>query len=213
MKGNRKRRGMLAVLLTALCGLLCSCTRAANPLVQAEATPLPGVEQRLHAATAAEDKPALAVTAATAAKWGGRDLAALVAHCSKLTVGAVRGSRPPAAVGACTLPPAREFPDDTALFAALRTGRVTAGWVSTADPRVPAELVLLADQKPTLIPSENVVPLYRRNVLGEQQVLALNGIAGELDTATLTDMIGQVDKGADPAAVAGAWLAQHPLDH
>lgn len=58
MKGNRKRRGMLAVLLAALCGLLCSCTRAANPLVQAEATPLPGVEQRLHAATAAEDNAA-----------------------------------------------------------------------------------------------------------------------------------------------------------
>lgn len=58
MKGNRKRRGMLAFLLAALCGLLCSCTRAANPLVQAEATPLPGVEQRLHAATAAEDNAA-----------------------------------------------------------------------------------------------------------------------------------------------------------
>ena len=49
---------MLAVHLAALCGLLCSCTRAANPLVQAEATPLPGVEQRLHAATAAEDNAA-----------------------------------------------------------------------------------------------------------------------------------------------------------
>ena len=58
MKGNRKRRGMLAGLLAALCGLLCSCTRAANPLVQAEATPLPGVEQRLHAAAAAEDNAA-----------------------------------------------------------------------------------------------------------------------------------------------------------
>ena len=50
-----KRRLLLAVLLAALGGLLCSCTRAANPLVQAEATPLPGVEQTLHAASAAED--------------------------------------------------------------------------------------------------------------------------------------------------------------
>ena len=58
MKENRKRRGMLAGLLAALCVLLCSCTRAANPLVQAEATPLPGVEQRLHAAAAAEDNAA-----------------------------------------------------------------------------------------------------------------------------------------------------------
>ena len=162
-------------------------------------------------ATAAEDKPALAVTAATAAEWGGRDLATLVAHCPGLTVGAVRDSRRLATVGACTLPLTREFADDTALFAALRTGQITAGWVTTADPRVPAELVLLADEEPTLIPSENVVPLYRRNELTAQQVLALNQVAGVLDTAALKQLGRDIAGGADPRTVAEAWLQENPL--
>ncbi|MDH6244549.1 glycine betaine ABC transporter substrate-binding protein [Mycobacterium sp. OTB74] len=160
----------------------------------------------------AQDKPAVAVTAATADRWGGRDVAALPAHCIGLTVGVVAGARHPARVGDCGLPAAREFPDVATLFAALRTGEVTLAWTSTAAPEVPKDLVVLTD-KTALIRAENIVPLYRRNELTEQQVLALNGIAGELDTATLTDMLDQVNRGADPAVVAGAWLAQHPLDH
>jgi glycine betaine/choline ABC-type transport system substrate-binding protein len=57
------------------------------------------------------------------------------------------------------------------------------------------------------------VPLYRRNELNERQVLALNEIAGELDTGSLADMLGKVAAGADPGAVADEWLAAHPLGH
>ncbi|MHA7662475.1 glycine betaine ABC transporter substrate-binding protein [Mycolicibacterium sp. HS_4_1] len=160
----------------------------------------------------AQDKPAVAVTEATAATWGARDAAALPNHCRDLSVGVVVRAAHPKRVGDCVLPVAREFPDTASLFAALKAGAVTLAWTSTAAPAAPAGVTVLTDRT-ALIRAENVVPLYRRNVLAEQQVLALNGIAGELDTATLTDMIGQVDKGADPAAVAGAWLAQHPLDH
>jgi glycine betaine/choline ABC-type transport system substrate-binding protein len=56
-----------------------------------------------------------------------------------------------------------------------------------------------------------VVPLYRRNALSDRQLLAINEIAGVLDTATLVDMRRQVAGGADPQAVAGGWLAEHPL--
>ena len=63
------------------------------------------------------------------------------------------------------------------------------------------------------IRAENVVPLYRRNELNERQVLALNEIAGELDTGSLADMLGKVASGADPGAVADDWLAAHPLGH
>ena len=162
-------------------------------------------------ATAAEDKPALAVSAKTATGWGGRTLAALVAHCPGLTVGAVKGSRPPAAVGDCALPAPREFPDDATLFDAVRAGRITAAWTMTADPQVPAELVVLADAKPALIPSENVVPLYRRNELTQQQVLALNQVAGVLDTAAIKRMRKDMADGADPRTVAEAWLQENPL--
>jgi glycine betaine/choline ABC-type transport system substrate-binding protein len=165
--------------------------------------------------TAAEDKPVLLVTQATAKAWGGRDLSielsALPKHCDGLATGAVAGFKAPPAVGACKLPVPREFPDEATLFAALRGGQLTAAWTTTADPGIPGDLVALADGKPGLIRAENVVPLYRRNALNDRQLLAINEVAGVLDTAALADMRRRVAGGADPQAVAGAWLAEHPL--
>lgn len=160
----------------------------------------------------AQDKAAAVVTLATATDWNGRDISALPSHCNGVRVGVVAATTAPSRVGDCTLPPAREYRDTASLFDALKQGAVTLAWTSTAAPAPPSGLVVLTD-KTSLVRAENVVPLYRRNMLSEQQVLALNGIAGELDTATLTDLVKQVDDGADPAAVAGAWIAQHPLDH
>ncbi|MDT5259348.1 MAG: hypothetical protein QOD10_4428 [Mycobacterium sp.] len=166
-------------------------------------------------ATAAEDKPVLLVAQATAKAWGGQDLSAdlsaLPKHCDGLVVGAVAGFAAPSAVGSCRLPAAREFPDAATVFAAVRAGQVTAGWTTTADPGIPADLVALADGKPALIQAENAVPLYRRNELSDRQLLAINEVAGVLDTAALAEMRRQVAGGADPQAVAGGWLAEHPL--
>jgi glycine betaine/choline ABC-type transport system substrate-binding protein len=162
-------------------------------------------------ATAAEDKPALAVTKSTAVRWGSTQLRAVPRNCDGLVVGGVAGVRTPSAVGACRLPAVREFRDDTALFAALRSGRIAAAWTSTADPGAPDDVVLLTDTKSALVRAENVVPLYRRNELTESQLLAINEVAGVLDTVALLDMRRQVAGGADPQAVADAWLSEHPL--
>ena len=164
-------------------------------------------------ATSTEDKPALVVTDATATAWGSRDLTALVSHCSGLRVGAVpqAGVPVPSAVGSCTLPPVREFPDQHTMFEALRAGDITAGWTGTADTGIPSALVVLADRKPALVMAENVVPLYRRNELDQQQVRAINELAGVLDTASLVDMRQHVAEGRDPRSVADEWLSAHPL--
>ena len=161
--------------------------------------------------TAAEDKPAAAVTERTATAWGDSDLTALVSHCDAVLAGTVRGDNPPGQVGRCRLPVAREFPNDAALFDALRAGQINVAWTTTADPSVPAEVVVLADRKPVLIQAENAVPLYRRNALTARQVLAVNEVAGVLDTAALKQMRGQVADGTDPGTVAEAWLADNPL--
>jgi glycine betaine/choline ABC-type transport system substrate-binding protein len=165
--------------------------------------------------TAAEDKPLLLVTQSTAKAWGGQDLSAdlslLPKHCDGLVVGTVSGRRAPSAIDSCRLPILREFPDEATIFAAVRAGQLTAGWTTTADPGIPADLAPLADGKPALIQAENVVPLYRRNALADRQLLAINEVAGVLDTAVLAEMRRQVAGGADPQAVAGGWLAEHPL--
>jgi len=73
------------------------------------------------------------------------------------------------------------------------------------------DLVVLTDGKQALVQAENVVPLYRRNELTDRQLLAVNEVAGVLDTAALVEMRRQVTAGADPQAVADGWLGEHPL--
>ena len=188
-----------------------SAARSSEQVYRAMIGALPEGVAAADYAVAAEDKPALAVSAATAARWSSRDLTALVRNCAGLTVGTVAGVPTPAAVGECTLPPLRQFPDTATLFAALRDGSVSAVWTTTADIAVPEGVVVLVDRKPTLVPAENVVALYRRNELGKMQLRAVNELAGVLDTASLIDMVRQVKSGADPQWVAEAWLAANPL--
>lgn len=160
----------------------------------------------------AQDKPAVAVTEATATAWDGKDLSALRRNCAKVVPGALAGAAVPQVVGTCHLPKPVEFADRASLFAALRAGKINAAWTSTADPANPAEVVLLADRT-AMIRAENVVPLYRRNALAERQILAINEVAGVLDTGSLADMFRQVAEGADPRAVADAFLQANPLGH
>jgi len=160
--------------------------------------------------TSAEDKPAIAVTERTADAWGGRDVTAAVRSCAKVMAGALAGTAPPSKVGSCAMPKPREFPDNSTLFAAVRAGQINAAWTTTATPNIPSELVVLSD-KTALIRAENIVPLYRRNELNEQQVLGLNEVAAVLDTGSLADMRRQVAEGKEPGLVADAWLDAHPL--
>jgi glycine betaine/choline ABC-type transport system substrate-binding protein len=162
-------------------------------------------------ATAAEDTPAVAVAKTTADAWGGRDLTAVVRHCSELTTGTVAGAQPPAQVGGCRLPTPRVFATDAELFDALGAGQINAAWTTTADPDTSDDVVVLTDSQPPMVQAENVVPLYRRNELSELEILALNEIAGELDTSALADMRRQVAQGTDPRQVADGWLSAHPL--
>jgi glycine betaine/choline ABC-type transport system substrate-binding protein len=160
--------------------------------------------------TSAEDKPALAVTEQTADKWGDRDVTAAVRNCAKIVAGGLTGTAWPSKVGQCAMPRPREFPDNATLFAALRMGQINAAWTTETTPNIPPELVVLSD-KTALVRAENLVPLYRRNELNEQQVLALNEVAGVLDSGSLVDMRRQVADGKEPGLVADAWLDAHPL--
>jgi glycine betaine/choline ABC-type transport system substrate-binding protein len=160
--------------------------------------------------TSADDKPALVVTERTANTWGGRDVTAVVRNCAKVIPGALAAAHTPSKLGPCSLPKAREFRDSATLLAALRAGQISAAWTTAATPNIPSELVVLSD-KTALIRAQNIVPLYRRNELNEQQVLALNEVAGVLDTGSLADMLRQVAEGREPGLVADAWLDAHPL--
>ncbi len=188
-----------------------SAARSARQVYRAMVGALPEGIAAGDYAPAAEDKPALAVTGATAAAWDSRDLSALVRNCSRVSVGAPTGSSTPDTVGECTLGSAREFGTAAMLFDALRAGVITAAWTTTAATGVPDGVVILVDRKPALIPAQNVVALYRRNELDNIQLRAINEIAGVLDTASLVQMLAQVEQGVDARMVAEQWLTANPL--
>lgn len=186
-----------------------STARAATQVYREMVSALPEGVAAGDYTTSAEDKPALAVSDTTAHKWDGRDVTAAVRNCDELTAVAVVDAPRPSRIGTCK-PEVAEVPDNAAVFEAVRAGRFRAAWTTTAAPGIPPELLMLSDRT-SLIRAENLVPLYRRNELNESQVLALNEVAGVLDTAALAQMRAEVADGADPGHVAGAFLAEHPL--
>lgn len=163
-------------------------------------------------AEGASDKPAVAVTGRTASDWQAGDVTALVARCDSLKPGAVQGVRVPKSFGTCTPPAAEEFQDAEVLWAALRSGEVDIAWTSAAAPDFPEDLRMLADRT-ALIRAENVVPVFRRNSLNQDQLRSVNELAGVLDTDALAQMRAEVAAGAEPGAVANTWLDAHPLGH
>jgi osmoprotectant transport system substrate-binding protein len=191
--------------------------RAAEPVYRAMIAALPEGLAAGDYAQSAMDKPTVLVTAATARSWGRRDAGGLEQHCAGLRVGRIAGPEfqgvdVPTRVATCRLGAPVDYPDIGALLAALRTGRIDAAWITSVTVPSDDDLVALADRT-AAIRAQNVVPVYRRNELSEGQVLALNQVAGELDTAALAAMIAQVRDGANPAVVADEWLAVHPLGH
>lgn len=158
------------------------------------------------------DKPVVAVTAPTAAKWEAGDVTALIARCDSLKPGAVEGAQLPESFGTCTPPASEEFPDAEVLWAALRSGQIDIAWTSAAAPDFPEDLTMLSDRT-ALIRAENVVPVFRRNTLSQTQLRSVNELAGVLDTDALAQMRAEVAGGAEPGAVASAWLDAHPLGH
>ena len=163
-------------------------------------------------AEGASDKPTVAVTAGTAQDWQAGDVTALIERCAALKPGVAEGARVPRSIGTCTPRPAREFADADALWAALRGGKIDIAWTSAAAPDVPEDLTVLSDRT-ALIRAENVVPVYRRNTLSQMQLRSVNELAGVLDADALAQMRAAVAAGAEPGAIATAWLDANPLGH
>ncbi|TQC48567.1 ABC transporter substrate-binding protein [Rhodococcus sp. WS4] len=165
---------------------------------------------------AAEDRSALAVTSQANGQLNLATLDDLVPVCARSTAALApdfeAGALPD--LSGCTFAQTRTVADDAAAVGALAVpespdGAVEVAGVTTASPEVAdADLVLLADDE-HVFTAQNVVPLFRIGTLDEAQLKALSVVAGELTTADLADMIGQVRGGAGSADVARVWLDAH----
>ena len=103
------------------------------------------------------------------------------------------------------------YPDPQFAVDGLNSGAVDALAIRTASfGPLAKDLTTLPDDD-HVYPAQNVVPLYVDGVLDESALRSFSVVAGELTTADLADMIGEVRNGVPSGEVAGRWLGERNL--
>ena len=166
----------------------------------------------------AEDAPVYAVTRNTSETYGLRTMSDLDGRCGEFTLGSrlemLEDTDLSAAVGRtynC------EFvnrvplgPAPRAEFEALRAGRIGVGLVRSADPVLHPEDMVVLDDDDTAITAQNIVPVFRKGSLSEDQLSLVNRVSGELTTDDVRDLLLGIEFGtASPVALANYWLDEH----
>ncbi|MEV7817410.1 ABC transporter substrate-binding protein [Streptomyces flaveolus] len=102
-------------------------------------------------------------------------------------------------------------PTGTITQTALRNGTVDAADIFSTDPAISRYGFVSLNDPHNLFAAQNVVPLFKRDVLSQPMADACDAVSAKLTTAVLGELDAQIANGADPADVAHKWLATHRL--
>ncbi|MGV8874503.1 MAG: glycine betaine ABC transporter substrate-binding protein [Rhodococcus sp. (in: high G+C Gram-positive bacteria)] len=103
------------------------------------------------------------------------------------------------------------YPDAQTAVDDVNAGAVDAVAIRTASFGPLAKDLSTLPDDDHVFPAQNVVPLYRNGVLSESALRSFSVVAGELTTADLADMVGEVRSGVPSGDVAGRWLGERNL--
>ena len=103
------------------------------------------------------------------------------------------------------------YVDADAATAALESGEIGALVFRTASLGPAAANLMTLEDEQSAFSAENVVPLMRTGTLNDAATATLSVVAGELTTADLADMIGEVRSGGESGDVAARWLGERNL--
>ena len=168
--------------------------------------------------SAAQDKNSMVVTKDTAAKFSLKSIADLAAHQADITVAAPPEfqTRQQGLVGLKSeygFTPANFLPlKGAAIVNALTNGQAQAANIFSTDPSISSNGFVTLEDPKLLFGSDNVVPLIRKDKVNDTITAALNAVSAKIDTATLTDLVKQVDVDKkDASAVAKDFLSKNGL--
>jgi osmoprotectant transport system substrate-binding protein len=168
---------------------------------------------------AAEDADTITVTKQTAARYHLHSIADLKAVADKLRLGAPAPFQTvPYGVPGLKSVYGVQFSQFVPLAAsgsitqsALKNGTVDAADIFTTDPSIERNgFVVLQDPK-NLFAAQNIVPLFRKDVLTQPMADAANAVAAKLTTADLRDLVSRVANGMTSETVAKQWVTDHNL--
>jgi osmoprotectant transport system substrate-binding protein len=166
----------------------------------------------------AQDKNSIVVTKDTQSKYSLKSIADLTAHQADITVAAPPEfqTRQQGLVGLKSeygFTPANFLPlKGAAVVNALTNGQAQAANIFSTDPSISANGFVTLEDPKLLFGSDNVVPLMRKDKVSDTITAALNAVSAKIDTATLTDLVKQVDVDKkDASAVAKDFLSKNGL--
>lgn len=170
-------------------------------------------------AAPAEDKDAMVVTAATAAKYNLKSIEDLAKVCSQLTIGgppefATRSYGLPGLKSKYDCVPSKFTPISDGggplTVKALLNNDVQVADIFTTSPAIKANnLVVLTDPKNNIL-AQQVLPLIKSSAVNDTAKSALNKVSALLTTDDLIALNTQVsgDSKTDPAVAAASWLKE-----
>lgn len=166
----------------------------------------------------AEDAPVYVVTRHTSESQGLRTMSDLAGRCGGFTLGAreeaLADRELASAVGAtydCGFGRRVAMgPNPRAVFDALRAGEIGVGLVQSADPVLHPEDIVPLDDDEDAILAQNLVPVFRKGSLSEDQLALVNRISGELTSDDIRELLLGIEFGsATPVSLANFWLDEH----
>jgi osmoprotectant transport system substrate-binding protein len=102
-------------------------------------------------------------------------------------------------------------PTGTITQTALRNGTVDAADIFSTDPAIARYGFVSLKDPHHLFAAQNIVPLFKQDVLTQPMADACNAVSARLTTAALGELDAQVAAGSDPETVAHTWLVAHGL--
>jgi osmoprotectant transport system substrate-binding protein len=164
--------------------------------------------------SSAEDKDAVVVTQATAAKYHLKSIADLKPVAQNLTFGGPPEfkTRPDGIPGlkkhyGVTFGSYKTLDVGGPLtVAALKNGQVDAADLFTTDPSIPENHFVVLDDPQNNFAAQNVLPLINKSKASSKVTTTLDAVSAKLDTQTLTNLLKKVYAEQDPATVAKSWL-------
>jgi osmoprotectant transport system substrate-binding protein len=168
--------------------------------------------------SSAEDKNSMVVTKETATSLSLKSIADLAAKQDQITVAAPPEfqTRDQGLVGLKAqygFTPKNFLPlKGAAIVNALTNKQAQAANIFSTDPSISSNGFVTLDDPKLLFGSDNVVPLLRKDKVNDTITAALNAVSAKIDTATLTDLVKQVDVDKkDASAVAKDFLTKNGL--
>ncbi|MCZ4602402.1 ABC transporter substrate-binding protein [Streptomyces sp. Lzd4kr] len=167
----------------------------------------------------AQDTDTITVTGKTANKYHLSSIADLKSVAGELNLGGPAPLRTvPYGIPALKSVYGVEFkrfvslsPSGSITQTALRNGTVDAADIFSTDPAISRFGFVSLKDPEHIFAAQNIVPVFRNDVLTQPMADGCNAVSSRLDTAELRSLVTKVADGADPSTTAAQWLRENHL--